>query len=161
MYRALTAALVTIGVLASVLTAAGAAGQSATKQRIAIEERFDPVNRTGTWRVTALTPGPIQSDSGKLTLSGGFRGTAMRNGARVALIVGTKTLTGKGGTLTLSQRVDSTDVWVGSGYSADVGTWKLTAATGAYSGLEGGGRFAGVGVLRGTVFVRQEGWVSR
>jgi hypothetical protein len=160
MYRALTAVLAIL-VVASFTAAIGTAGGTATKQRIAIEERFNTVTGKGTWRVIPLTPGPITRQSGTLTVSGGFAGTAMRNGGRVTLIIGRQTLTGKNGTITLSQKVDTTDVWVGSGYSADVGTWKLTGSTGAYAGLEGGGRFAGVGLLNGMVFARQEGWVTR
>src|SRR5688572_18155534 len=126
MYRALAAVLV-IGALASPLVSTGTAGPNVTRQRIAIEERFNTMTSTGTWRVTPLTPGPITRDSGKLTWSGGVTGSAMRNGGKVALIVGRHTLTGKHGTITLSHQVESADVRLGSGYSADVGTWKLTA----------------------------------
>jgi hypothetical protein len=116
---------------------------------------------TGSWRVSPLTPGPIARDSGKLTWSGGVTGSVMRNGAKVALIAGRHTLTGKHGTITLSHQVESADVRLGSGYSADVGTWKLTAGAGAYAGFEGGGRLAAVGLPNGVVLLRQEGWATR
>ncbi len=114
MYRALAAVLV-IGAIASLLVSTGVAGQTVTRQRIAIDERFSTLTNTGSWRVTPLTPGPITRDSGNLTWSGGVTGSAMRNGGTIALIVGRHTLTGKHGTFTLSHRVESADVPLGGG----------------------------------------------
>jgi hypothetical protein len=160
MYRALFAILVT-AVLGSVVVSTGSGAQNATRQRIAIEQRFDMLESTGTWQVYPLTPGPVTRDSGTFTYSGGPNGNAVRNGATVTLIVGRHTLAGKKGMITLSHRVESMDVRVGSGYSADVGTWKLAAVTGSYAGFKGGGRLAAVGLPSGVVIVRQEGWVAR
>jgi hypothetical protein len=143
------------------MVSVGAAHPNVTRQRIAIEERFDSVTHTGAWRVIPLTSGPITRDSGKLTLSGHVAGSAMRNGAKVTLIVGRHNLAGKHGTFTVSHRVESADVQLGTGYSADIGTWKLTAGTAAFAGFKGGGRFAAVGLPSGVIFAHQEGWVTR
>jgi hypothetical protein len=158
MYRTF-AAVVAVAALASPVVAAGTADATGKKQRIAIEERFNALGSTGSWRVTPLTPGRLDRDSGSLSYTGNITGTAMRNGARVNLIRGRHTLTGRGGTVTVSHRVESADVRLGSGYSADVGTWKVVGGTGSYAGLTGGGRLAAVAMPNGTVFVRQEGWV--
>ena len=161
MYRALTTVFV-IGSLASPLVSLAAAGQNGkmTRQRIAIEERVDTLTGKGTWRLIPLTPGPISRDSGKVVCTTRVVGTAMREGARVTLIVGHHELTGKRGTITISQEVESADVALGSAYSTDVGAWKLRRGTSACADLHGGGRFAAVGLPSGTVLARQEGWVS-
>jgi hypothetical protein len=160
MFRAFTAAFL-IAVAAATLVAIGSAGRTVTAQRIAIEEKFNPLTRTGTWRVVPLTPGAIVRESGKLTFPPGFQDGAMRNRGTVALIDGPQRLTGKSGTFVLSQDGEHADVWMGGGYGSEAGSWKLTGGTGRYAGFTGGGRFAGVALLNGTVVVRQEGYVSR
>ena len=101
----------------------------------------------------------MKRDSGTLIGGGSVGAETLRNGQRVVPIVGSDSMKGKRGTLSISQKLVSTNV--GGSYSADIGTWRLLKATGtgAYKNLTGGGRFAAA-TIDGTVNSNQEGWVT-
>jgi hypothetical protein len=148
-----------IGVVAAAPASGGSAQHQVARQRIAIEERFDTQTQTGTFAIYPLTPGPLKYDKGAVTVYGGPKGTVLRNGMKVELIVGANDLTGKFGTLRLAQELARVAVQDGTSLANDVGTWSVTRASGAYHGFKGGGRFAAVEVGP-IVDVRQEGWIS-
>ena len=74
-------------------------------------------------------------------------------------ITGADAMTGKLGTLVISQEL--TSAGVGRGYSNDNGTWSLDGGTGAYADYKGGGRFAAVGLPNRKLLFREEGYVSK
>lgn len=145
-------------VSAFVLLSVASAGSNATKQRISFLQTFDPATGAGSWKLIPLSPGPLKADSGTQKGYGTASAEALRNGQRVIPIVGSDNMSGKRGTLVISQRLVSTAV--GSRYTADIGTWKFVSGTGAYQSMTGGGRFAGVGLPGGKVIINQEGWVT-
>lgn len=155
-----TTALVVLlaGVSAVVLLSVASAGSQATKQRISFLQVFDPTTESGSWKLVPLSPGPLKADSGGQKGGGKVGAQTLRNGQRVLPIVGSDKMTGKRGTLVISQSLVSTGV--GRRYTADIGTWKVVSGTGAYEGMTGGGRFAGVGLPGGKVIINQEGWVT-
>lgn len=134
------------------------AGSQETKQRVSFLGIFNTLTGTGAWELIPRTPGPLKRDSGTLSGDGAIALTSILDGQRVNAITGSDRMTGKRGTLVLSQKLVSTDV--GSRYSADVGTWKLVSGTGTYKSLTGGGRFAAVGLPGGTLLSSQEGWLT-
>lgn len=71
------------------------------------------------------------------------------------------TVRSKLGTFKLVQKIDSVEV--SGGYSSDRGTWSLSAGTGVYAGLTGGGKLAAVGIPGGdgNNLIRHEGFVSK
>jgi hypothetical protein len=155
-----TTALVVLLACASalVLLSVASAGSRATKQRISFLQTFNVQTGAGTWKLIPLSPGPLEADSGKQNGDGAAGASVLRNGQRVTPISGSDRMTGKQGTLVISQNLVSTNV--GKRYSADIGTWKFVSGTGAYKALSGGGRFAGVGLPGGIVIINQEGWVT-
>ena len=152
------AALVAAGAFLSASVSVGSARALANKQRIAIEEKSTLGTHGGTFRLIPLTPGPVKADSGTFTYTAQPLPTAIRNGQRVARYTGTDTLTGKRGTLYISNTTASTDA--GGGYSVGTGTWSVGGATGAYVGLNGRGRAAAVGTPGGLTISRYEGYVT-
>jgi hypothetical protein len=143
-------------VAAAVLTAAGAAGTAAPKQRIAIEQRV--ANQAGTFKLIPLAPGPIKADSGKLfyTLKPGAVVTTL--GQRATTYTVKQTLRGKRGVIQLTGVTKSTDA--GSGYLSGSGTWSVADGTRAYAGLRGSGRESGVLTPAMVFFTRYEGYVT-
>jgi hypothetical protein len=157
-HRRITALAVAIVALTGF--ASGATGEpSATKQRIAIEERFVLATGKGTFRIIPLSPGPLKKDTG--TLVGGGEVSApfiKKNGQKVNIVKGFSNYSGRNGTLRVTQRVETHNAGFGNG--ADTGTWSVKTGTGLYAGLRGGGGFAAAGSLKtGIVFSRSEGYV--
>ncbi len=144
--------------LGAVLVSVGAAEPTARKQRIAIEEKVQLGATSGTFTIIPLTPGPTKADSGTFTFSATTQPTAIRGGQSVTTYKGVDELKGKRGTLRVPAVTTSTDA--GGGYGAGTATWSIGGGTGAYAGLEGGGRGTVVGTPRGTVFTRYEGYVT-
>ena len=153
-----TTALVLLLACASavLLLSVASAGPKGKKQCVSFLMNFNPSTETATWRLVPLTAGPLKSDSGSSTGGGSIGDVLLSNGQRVTPINGSDMMTGKHGTLLVSQKLVSTNV--GNQYSADIGTWKFVRGTGAYKNVTGGGRFAGVGLPSGdTVLINQEG----
>ena len=141
---------------AVVLLSVASAGSTATKQCVSFLMNFNPGTETASWQLIPLSPGRLKRDEGSSTGGGTIGAPSLRNGQRVTPISGSDMMTGKRGTLVISQTLVSAQV--GNRYTADVGTWKFVSGTGAYKGLTGGGRFAGVGLPSGnTVLINQEG----
>jgi hypothetical protein len=150
-------AVAALAAVAAALVAVAAAKPSTTKQQIAFE-----VHRCGdtcAFVLTPLTAGAVKADSGTVTWCCWTQHFVSRDGQKVEIdspVVGT--FTGKQGTIKVSQQIE----WVNipDGYSISTGTWKVVGGTGAYAGLSGGGRHAGVGLPGGITKFREDGLVS-
>ncbi len=151
--------LAVAGLLAVSVISVAAGAPSATKQRIAIQGTFNTTTGEGTFTVIPLTPGLLKRDSGTFSGDGDIKPTVVRkNGQSVTVIVGQDNLTGKHGTFTVSQQIES--IQVGGNYWTDRGTWSFETGTGAYAGLRGGGVFAAAGLPKGLLRFREEGYVA-
>ena len=128
------------------------------RQRIAIDMVVNDSGDSGAFSVNPLTPGPMQSDKGTVTIGGYGFGTYVRNGMEVTGWVVRPTLNGRRGTVHLAQRFDTNEMQ--NGVRVGVGTWKVAKGTGAYSGIKGGGRYVAVAMANGRTLVRQQGWVT-
>jgi hypothetical protein len=147
----LTALAVLSAVAAAVVTVA-AAGQVATKQRIAIRQKG------GSFVLTPLRPGAIKADTGSASFCCWTRRKTMRNGEAIEIDDPRMTLTGKRGTLVARNRVGFVDI--PDRWSVFTGTWKVISGTGQYAGLAGGGRGAGVLLPSGNDKARFEGFLA-
>jgi hypothetical protein len=135
------AAIAVLAVAGAVtLTAVAAAGQVAA-QRVAIQ-----FGMTGTYGgafvLTPLTAGAVKADSGKVTFCCWTQHWVTRGGEEVEIDNPQMTLTGKHGTLVAQNRIGFVDL--PDGLAVFTGTWSVVRGTGAYAGLSGGGRGAGV-----------------
>lgn len=135
---------------------AGSGATSARKQRIAIDWVTNK-NGTGTFKLSPLTPGPLEADEGTVAYGGFGGGTTLRNGMKVWSEVAGRNLEGRQGTFGLRVRLDEDEMQ--NGVKLQVGTWKIVDGTGAYSGVSGGGRYVSVRMPNGRQLVRQEGWI--
>lgn len=141
------------------LAAGGAAGLSAARQRIAIEERLVSGDSSGTFALIPLTAGSIKADSGTFKGSIEARPTVVVDGQRVTTYSGTETLTGKRGTLRIRSVTRTTDA--GGEYVVGDGSWSLTTGgTKAYATLRASGASSGVVTPRKVIFTRHEGYVG-
>jgi hypothetical protein len=135
--------LAVVAVVSAGRASASSDSPVASKQRVAVQVKLPLAARTATFVLDALTPGPLAPDSGSTIFTSGptpvFSGRIIR-GQRVDRFRGTSTLTGKHGTLVISQQVDF--VSAGNRYMVGAGTWSIVRGTGAYAGLKGGGRSA-------------------
>jgi hypothetical protein len=156
--RRIALATVFCAAATAVLTALGAGGTAATKQRIAIEERAVSDSPTGTFKLVPLTAGPIKADAGSAAFAVKRLGTVTTAGQRVSTYSVRQTLTGKRGVIEIRAVTKSTDA--GGGYLAGAGPWSITAGTKAYGGLRGGGRQSGVLTPKKVIFTRYEGFVT-
>jgi hypothetical protein len=133
----LTAIAVMAATAATLATVAGAgAGAVATKQHVAIEEK------AGAFVLTPLGAGALKSDVGTATFCCWTTRHVVRDGQTIDVDNPEMTLTGKHGTLVARNRIEWGDI--PDGQSVFAGTWKVVRGTGAYAGLSGGGRVAGL-----------------
>ncbi len=158
--------MVRIGLIAAVVavTLVGVASggtTAATKQRVAIDGRFNWNTNTGTFRIIPLTTGALKADSGKFTGTGNFGNAAVRkNGQEVTAIGGSDAYAGAKGTLNVAQRLES--VAAGRGYGVITGTWVVVRSTGVYEGYTGGGTFTAVEPPSGEALLfREEGYITK
>ncbi|MGH3065641.1 MAG: hypothetical protein ACRDOF_04990 [Gaiellaceae bacterium] len=147
------------GLLAVAVVSVAVGAPSATKQRIAIEGRFNVTTGKSAWTLIPLSKGELSSDAGRGTGTGNAKPAVIRNGQSVTPLVGGDTLSGKRGTIALKENVRSHPA--GLSYSADIGTWSFSGRDGVYAGYTGGGGFAAVGTPKGIVIFRMEGYVSK
>ena len=149
MRRGLTTVVVVA--TATVMPAAIAtAGPSAAKQRVAIRDS------AAGFVLTPLTTGTVKADAGSATFCCWTSHVITRDGQRIEVTNGpTMTLVGKRGTLEVRNRTEWLDV--SGGYQLFTGTWTVVRGTGAYAGLAGGGRVAGIKFPNGDARWRREG----
>ncbi len=140
-----------IAAMAVTLTAVAAAGPVAAKQRVAIQEN-------GSFVLTPLTPGAIKRDTGTASFCCWTERHIMRDGQAIDINDPRWTFTGKLGTIEGRNQVGFVDL--PDGWAVFTGTWKVIRATGAYAGLSGGGRVAGVQPAKGNTKAQFEGFLS-
>jgi hypothetical protein len=145
--------------LAATVVAVAAGAPSASKQRIAIDGKFNIQTGKSTWKLIPLSKGELTPDAGRGTGSGNVGAAVVKNGQSVTPIVGGDTLYGKRGVIALKETVRSHPA--GLSFTADTGTWSLSSSDGVYAGYTGGGGFAAVGTPEGIVIFRMEGYVSK
>ena len=146
-------AVAAIAALAVTLTAVAAAGPVAAKQRVAIQE-----NANGSFVLTPLTPGAIKRDTGTASFCCWTERHIKRDGQDIDINDPRWTFTGKLGTIEGRNQVGFVDL--PDGWAVFTGTWKVIRGTGAYAGLSGGGRGAGVALPNSTGKSQFEGLLS-
>ena len=82
----------------------------------------------------------------------------MRDGQAIDINDPQMTLTGKLGTIVGRNQIGFVDL--PDGWAVFTGTWKVIRGTGAYAGLSGGGRVAGVSLANGNTKAQFEGFLS-
>jgi hypothetical protein len=152
MGRKLTAVAALVAASAT-LAAVAAAGPTATRQRVAIQ-----VSGKG-FVLTPLTPGAIKPDAGSSAFCCWTERSTMRNGESVDINNPLMTLTGKQGTLVARNVIGFVDL--PNSWAVFTGTWKVIRGTGAYAGLAGGGRGAGVSPANGPNKAQFEGYLAQ
>ena len=138
---------------AATLAAVAAAGPVVAKQRVAIQE-----NANGSFVLTPLTPGAIKRDTGTASFCCWTERHIMRDGQAIDINDPRWTFTGKLGTIEGRNQIGFVDL--PDGWAVFTGTWKVIRATGAYAGLSGGGRVAGVPPANGNTKAQFEGFLS-
>jgi hypothetical protein len=154
MTRKLTA-LAALAAAAVTLAAVAAAGPVAAKQRVAIQTKGAIA---GPFVLTPLTPGAIKRDTGTASFCCWTNRHIMRDGLAIDIGDPRWTFTGKLGTITGRNQMEFADL--PDGWAVFTGTWKVIRGTGAYAGLSGGGRVAGVSLANGNTKARFEGFLS-
>jgi hypothetical protein len=155
------ATLGAIGVLAIataavVLAAVAAAGPAASKQRISIQVR---AGADRPFVLAPMTPGAIKRDTGTATFCCWRSHLIMRSGQTIDLADPQMTLTSKRGTVVTRNRLEWVEI--PDGDAVFTGTWKVIRSTGAYAGLSGGGRLAGIMLANSNTKSRYEGFLTR
>lgn len=147
-------ALAALAALAVTVTAVASAGSAKAKQRVAIQ-----VTDGAGFVLTPLTSGALKPDTGTATFCCWTQRRIMRHGESIDINNPRMTLTGKLGTLVARNRIGWIEV--PDGLSVFTGTWKVIRGTGAYAGLAGGGRGAGVdlGDAAGTTKAQFQGFL--
>ena len=151
MGRKLTGVTAVVAAAATLATVA-AAGPTATRQRVGIQV-------TGSsFVLTPLTPGAIKPDAGTAAFCCWTRRTTIRDGESIEINNPRMTLTGKQGTLVAQNVIGFVDL--PKGWAVFTGTWKVIRGSGAYAGLAGGGRGAGVSPANGDNTAQFEGYLA-
>jgi hypothetical protein len=146
--------LAALAVAAVTLTAVASAGSAGPKQRVAIQ-----MGNASSFVITPLTSGAVKSDRGTIAFCCWTERHTMRDGQAIDINDPKWTLTGKLGTLEGRSLIGWADL--PDGWAVFTGTWKVVHGTGAYAGLSGGGRVAGVQLADGNTKVQYEGFVSK
>ena len=108
--------------------------------------------------LTPLTSGAIKPDTGTATFCCWTERSIMRDGQAIDINDPQWTLTGKLGTIVGRSQIGFVDL--PDGWAVFTGTWKVIRGTGAYAGLSGGGRVAGVALANGTTKAQFEGFLN-
>ena len=154
MNRTLTAVAV-LAATAVTLAAVAAAGPVAAKQRIAIDLKY---GTNESFVLTPLTSGTVKRDAGAATFCCWSSRGITRDGESIDLNNPQMTLTGRQGTIVARNRIGWIDI--PDGWAVFTGTWTVVRGTGAYAGLSGGGRGAGIQLANGNGKSRFEGFLS-
>jgi hypothetical protein len=152
--RKLTAVAV-LAITAVTLTAGAAAGPVAAKQQVAIQLT---VGTNEPFVLAPLTAGAIKRDTGVATFCCWSSRQVTRDGQAIDINDPQMTLTGRRGTLVLRNHIEWVDI--PDGWSVFTGTWRVIRGTGAYAGLSGGGRGAGVQLANASGKSRFDGFLS-
>ena len=110
-------------------------------------------------RADSSDAGTTQSRQGHTQVGGDFTGFITRDGLRIQIGTGTDNLSGGQGSFRVTGQIEHVPI-VG-GYFVDTGTWRLSAGTGVYVGLSGGGRYAAVVLPSNRILFRAEGFVRK
>ena len=136
------------------LTAVASAGSAVAKQRVSIQVKSGKLG----FVLTPITPGAIKPDTGTSSFCCWTQRFTTRDGQTVEINNPQMTLTGKRGTLVARNQIGWIDV--PDGVAVFTGTWKVISGTGAYAGLAGGGRGAGVQLANGNTKAQFEGFLN-
>jgi len=140
-------------VAAVVVLAATATAGSTAKQRVQITQGGD-----GSFVLAPLTSGAVKHDSGGFAACCWSRRDVTRAGESIEIDNPQITLDGKRGTIVARNRIEFVDI--PGGDAVFTGTWRVIRATGAYAGLIGGGRVAGVQHENGAAKAVFQGFLS-
>ena len=146
-------AVVAFAAAAVTLAAVATAGPVAAKQLIKIQ-----IKDGTAFALTPLTVGAVKSDSGAASFCCWSQRSIVRDGQEIDINNPLMTLTGKKGTLVARNEIGFIDV--PDGWAVFTGTWKVIRGTGAYAGLAGGGRGAGVSLANGDGKSQFEGFLT-
>jgi hypothetical protein len=151
MSRRLTA-VVALAVAAATVASVAAAGPVAAKQQVSMQLKG------ASFVLTPLTSGAIKGDTGTTAFCCWTDRKIVRDGQSIDVNNPQMTLTGKRGTIVARNRIEFVDL--PDGWAVFTGTWQVVRGTGAYAGLSGGGRAAGVQLANGSGKSRFEGFLS-
>ena len=142
----------TVVAIAAVLAVAAAQGGGAvTSQRVVIDG-----NSEGFTLTPAGAKRLLERDTGSASFCCWTDSTVMRDGQTVGVTNGPQmTLSGKRGTLVARNHMEWLDIQ--GGYQIFTGTWTIIRGTGAYAGVTGGGRVAGIELPNGVTRWRRSG----
>lgn len=154
MNRKLTA-VAALAATAVTVAAVAAAAPVGAKQRVSIQVTG---GADGRFALTALTAGAIKNDTGVATFCCWTQRFVTRDGQSIEIDNPQMTLASKRGTI-VTRNVNG---WVDvpDGWGVFTGTWKVIRATGAYAGLTGGGRGAGVMLVNTDTKATFEGFLT-
>jgi hypothetical protein len=144
--------VIALAAAAATLAAIAAAGPTATRQRVAIKVQG------GGFVLTPLTRGTIRPDAGTAAFCCWTQRSTLRNGESIDIDNPRMTLAGKQGTLVAQNVIGFVDL--PNSWAVFTGTWKVIRGTGAYAGLAGGGRGAGVSPPNGENNAQFEGYLA-
>ena len=139
---------------AVMLTAVASAGSAVAKQRVSIQVKSGKLG----FVLTPITPGAIKPDTGTSSFCCWTQRFTTRDGQTIEINNPQMTLTGKRGTLVVRNQIGWIDV--PDGFAVFTGTWKVISGTGAYAGLAGGGRGAGVQLANGNTKAQFDGFLN-
>jgi hypothetical protein len=146
-------AIAALAAIAATLATVATAGPVATKQRVSIQ-----VKDGAPFVLTPLTPGAIKPDTGNAAFCCWTQRSIMRDGQAIDINDPQWTLSGKLGTIEGRNLIGFVDL--PDGWAVFTGTWKVTRGTGAYAGISGGGRVAGVALANGKTKAQFEGFLK-
>jgi hypothetical protein len=144
--------LACIATAAITLSAVASASSAPAKQRVIITQ-----NGAG-FVLSPRTSGPIKPDTGTANFCCWTRRSMTQDGEDIELNNPQMTLAGKHGTLVARNQIAWVDI--PDGQSVFTGTWKVIRGTGAYAGLTGGGRAAGLSLANGNTKAQFEGFLG-
>lgn len=151
MNRKLTA-VAALAAAGATFAAVAAAGPVAVKQRVAIQEKG------GAFVLRSVTPGAIKRDTGTARFCCWTERRIVRDGQDIDINDPQITFTMKRGTLVVRSQIGFVDI--PDGWAVFTGTWTVIRGTGAYAGLAGGGRRAGIQLPNGNVTSQFDGFLS-
>jgi len=151
--RSVVAVALTVAAAAVAVAPVATAGRTAAKQRVQITQGGD-----GSFVLAPLTAGAVKNDSGGFAACCWSERSVTRAGESVEIDNPQITLAGKRGTIVARNRIEFVDI--PGGEAVFTGTWRVIRATGAYSGLVGGGRVAGVQDANGSAKAVFQGFLS-